>query len=214
MLAGHGDVRALEAALRGFTAWISGDREKLLSAVRDVGLTALGPEVRGYINHIAGNREAAREFYTKGLENTKNNLPLYGWLMLRFATLTWNENRVQAEEMLEKARDHAKKHDLRLLRRKIAQFEATGDEYLIGNGDWKESNGGRNRRNTNPAGLTDREIEVLHGLSLGKTDAEIADMLFVSKKTVSTHVGSILKKTNTANRTEAAKYADEHGLIS
>ena len=47
-----------------------------------------------------------------------------------------------------------------------------------------------------------------------QTDAEIADILFISPKTVSNHVGSILKKTGAGNRTEAARFAADHHLLS
>jgi DNA-binding CsgD family transcriptional regulator/tetratricopeptide (TPR) repeat protein len=63
-----------------------------------------------------------------------------------------------------------------------------------------------------PDNLTQREIEVIHQLVVGKTDQQIADTLFISIKTVSNHVSSILRKTRTGNRTEAANYATKHGL--
>ena len=48
----------------------------------------------------------------------------------------------------------------------------------------------------------------------GRTDREIAEELFISFRTVGNHVGSILNKTDTANRTEAASYATSHGLTN
>ncbi len=42
---------------------------------------------------------------------------------------------------------------------------------------------------------------------------EIGEELFISPRTVTTHVSNILNKTNTINRTEAATYANQHGLI-
>ena len=47
----------------------------------------------------------------------------------------------------------------------------------------------------------------------GKTDREIAEELNISFRTVGTHVRSILKKTGTANRREAAAYATGLGLF-
>ena len=65
-----------------------------------------------------------------------------------------------------------------------------------------------------PDGLTKREVEVLGLISGGKTDREIGEELFISVNTVGNHVRSILNKTDSANRTEAATYAGRHGLIT
>ena len=65
-----------------------------------------------------------------------------------------------------------------------------------------------------PDGLTQREVEVLELVSGGKTDREIGEELFISVNTVGNHVRSILSKTESANRTEAAIYASRHGLIT
>lgn len=61
--------------------------------------------------------------------------------------------------------------------------------------------------------LTRREQDVLELLSLRRTDLEIADQLFVSPKTVSSHVSSILAKLGARNRREAAATAVRFGLI-
>jgi DNA-binding NarL/FixJ family response regulator len=60
--------------------------------------------------------------------------------------------------------------------------------------------------------LSQREVEVLRLLALGKSNRDIADVLCISLNTVATHVRNILAKTGTANRTEAAAYALRHGL--
>jgi DNA-binding CsgD family transcriptional regulator len=62
------------------------------------------------------------------------------------------------------------------------------------------------------ADLSQREVEVLHLLTVGKSNREIADALCISLNTVATHVRNILTKTSTANRTEAAAYALRRGL--
>ena len=64
-----------------------------------------------------------------------------------------------------------------------------------------------------PDGLTQREVEVLRLISVGKTNQDVAAELFISIRTVATHMTSILNKTDSANRTEAAHYASRHGLI-
>jgi DNA-binding CsgD family transcriptional regulator len=63
-------------------------------------------------------------------------------------------------------------------------------------------------------GLTDRETEVLTLLVLGKTNREIAASLFVSPRTVGSHVSNILAKLGVRTRTEAATAAIRHGLSS
>jgi len=64
----------------------------------------------------------------------------------------------------------------------------------------------------NRDGLSPREIEVLRRIAAGKTDKDIAAALFISVRTVNNHVMSIFRKTKTANRTEAAIYASQHGF--
>jgi DNA-binding CsgD family transcriptional regulator/tetratricopeptide (TPR) repeat protein len=69
----------------------------------------------------------------------------------------------------------------------------------------------RRRTRTNPAGLTDRQLEVLGLLAEGLTNAEIADRLVVSVRTVDHHVAAILAKLNVTSRREAARAADNLG---
>ena len=61
--------------------------------------------------------------------------------------------------------------------------------------------------------LTERELEVLRLIARGRNNAEIADDLFVSVGTVKGHVSNILGKLQLADRTQAAVYAWEQGLI-
>jgi ATP/maltotriose-dependent transcriptional regulator MalT len=65
---------------------------------------------------------------------------------------------------------------------------------------------------TTDAGLTTRELEVLRLIAAGQTDQQIADTLFVSRRTITTHVSAILGKLGVANRTEAVAYAIRHDL--
>ena len=61
--------------------------------------------------------------------------------------------------------------------------------------------------------LTQRESEVLRRMAAGDTDREIADALFVSPRTVHTHVSHILAKLDASSRRTAVKRALELGLI-
>ena len=64
-----------------------------------------------------------------------------------------------------------------------------------------------------PAGLTEREVEVLRLMAMGRNNREIAQVLEISPNTVANHVRNILEKTYTANRTEAAAFAHREGLL-
>jgi DNA-binding NarL/FixJ family response regulator len=61
-------------------------------------------------------------------------------------------------------------------------------------------------------GLTEREEEVLGHLAVGRRDREIAELLFISRKTVSVHVSNLLRKLEVPNRIEAGRIGQEHGL--
>jgi len=60
--------------------------------------------------------------------------------------------------------------------------------------------------------LTDRELDVLRCLGRGRSNKDIGEELFISEKTVKTHVSSILDKLSLSDRTQAALYAVKRGL--
>ena len=64
-----------------------------------------------------------------------------------------------------------------------------------------------------PGGLTARETEVLRLLGEGLLNREIAERLVISENTAANHVRSILAKTGSGNRTQAALFAAAHGLL-
>lgn len=61
--------------------------------------------------------------------------------------------------------------------------------------------------------LTKREKEVLVEIAKGKSNKEIASALYITEKTVKTHVSNILAKLNLADRTQAALFAVRNGVI-
>jgi predicted ATPase/DNA-binding CsgD family transcriptional regulator len=64
-----------------------------------------------------------------------------------------------------------------------------------------------------PAGLSAREVEVLHLVARGMTNAQIAKELFISPRTVNAHLGSVYHKIGSSTRAEATRFATEHGLL-
>ena len=68
-------------------------------------------------------------------------------------------------------------------------------------------------RERRPAGLSAREIEVLRLVADGRSNGEIGEALFISRKTAGVHVTHILDKLGVANRVEAAMAAGRLGLL-
>jgi DNA-binding CsgD family transcriptional regulator/tetratricopeptide (TPR) repeat protein len=63
-----------------------------------------------------------------------------------------------------------------------------------------------------PAGLTAREVDVLRLVAQGLTDAEVAERLFLARRTVNTHLTSIYTKLGVNTRAAATRFAVEHEL--
>jgi DNA-binding CsgD family transcriptional regulator len=64
-----------------------------------------------------------------------------------------------------------------------------------------------------PAGLTEREAEVLRLLAQGKTNSEIAEALVITEKTAGHHVEHIYAKARVSTRVGAALFAMRHDLV-
>jgi transcriptional regulator EpsA len=69
------------------------------------------------------------------------------------------------------------------------------------------------RLSAQPPAITDRELEILHWVNLGKTNWEIAKILEISPLTVKNHVQNIFRKLNVQTRLHAAMKASEIGLL-
>ncbi len=61
--------------------------------------------------------------------------------------------------------------------------------------------------------ISKREYEVLKGISLGLSNKEIADKLFISESTIKTHVSNLLLKLNAKRRTQAIQIAKDHNIL-
>jgi DNA-binding NarL/FixJ family response regulator len=69
------------------------------------------------------------------------------------------------------------------------------------------------RRREGPAGLTEREVDVLRLVARGLSNKEIARDLVISPKTVGTHIEHIYAKLGFSSRARASLFAMEHGLL-
>jgi DNA-binding NarL/FixJ family response regulator len=65
---------------------------------------------------------------------------------------------------------------------------------------------------TYPNGLTAREVDVLRLVAAGRTNPEIAALLFISEKTVARHLSNIFTKLEVTSRTAAASFAFDHHI--
>ena len=63
------------------------------------------------------------------------------------------------------------------------------------------------------AGLTDRELVIVRAVARGLSNEAIAKELWVAEQTVKFHLTNIYRKLEVSNRTEAARYAFEQGLV-
>jgi DNA-binding NarL/FixJ family response regulator len=63
-------------------------------------------------------------------------------------------------------------------------------------------------------GLTRRELEILRLVAEGHSNAQLARMLWVTEQTVKFHLSNIYRKLDVANRTEASRWAQLHGLLA
>jgi ATP/maltotriose-dependent transcriptional regulator MalT len=66
---------------------------------------------------------------------------------------------------------------------------------------------------SSPAGLTAREVEVLRLVAQGLTDAQVAQKLVISPRTVNTHLTSVYNKLGVDSRTAATRFAFEQKLV-
>jgi DNA-binding NarL/FixJ family response regulator len=74
----------------------------------------------------------------------------------------------------------------------------------------REDEAGRPRRPL----LTERELQVLHGMADGKSNAEIGRDLFVSEDTVKTHARRLFRKLHARDRAHAVAAGFRSGLVS
>jgi DNA-binding NarL/FixJ family response regulator len=88
-----------------------------------------------------------------------------------------------------------------------------GDEFIARVRRLLARSTARSALRTDAHGLTPREREVIHLLGQGLTPPTIARELFISPKTVSTHIQRILAKLGVHSRTEALSFAFREGLI-
>jgi len=125
-----------------------------------------------------------------------------------------------AQTLLREADEIAASHGLLALRRQVSEFARRARIELIAPGGAEGGEGGGKPKPaaTNPEivrlGLTEREQDVLREVAAGRTNRQIAEILFMSPKTASVHVSNILTKLDVRSRGEAAAVAHRLRLFS
>lgn len=133
------------------------------------------------------------------------------------ATRYWGDNGCRYEAALALADSR----DGKALRQALAEFQALGARpaaaiiarRLRELGERGLPRGPRAKTRANPAGLTARELEVLGLLAEGLRNAQIAERLVLSGKTVDHHVSAVLRKLDARSRGEATAAAARLGLL-
>ncbi len=77
----------------------------------------------------------------------------------------------------------------------------------------QEIHGARSETGNPYTELTDREMEVLKLIANGLNNSRIAEQLVISENTVKGHISNILSKLHLADRTQAAVYAWQQGIV-
>ena len=134
------------------------------------------------------------------------------------ATAAWSERRCPFEA----ARALSESGDEVHLRQSLSEFERLGAHPAMAvvarrlreSGARGIPRGPRSSTRSNPASLTNREVEVLGLLGEGLSNADIALRLQLSPRTVGHHVSAILGKLEVGNRTEAVSVAVGRGIVA
>ncbi len=114
-------------------------------------------------------------------------------------------DRAEAENVARTARCDSERLGLGLITQWIDDFAAHAGLEL------SDDPARRPRAELDPARLTDREAQVLALIEQGLSNRQIGEQLYISAKTASVHVSSILRKVGAASRTEAVYRAAHSG---
>jgi DNA-binding NarL/FixJ family response regulator len=92
--------------------------------------------------------------------------------------------------------------------------QAFGQSFFVAS-QWRAAASvkARAQRDSNPATLTRRELEILQLVAEGHTNGLMASMLWVTEQTIKFHLSNIYRKLKVSNRTEASRWAQLNGLL-
>jgi len=213
---GEDQKTAIAGGARIELAWLEGDQD----GVRAIGADLLEVAVRTSHGFLRG--EALRYLRRAGepVEPFPGCLPAFAagitgdWAA---AARLWEEvgnPYYQALELTESPDVAVTSQGLRILDRLGAVAAASlVRRRLRERGVRRLPRGPRATTRANPGRLTDRQLEVLALLADGYTNAEIADRLYLSRRTVDNHVAALLTRLDVGSRRDAVAAAADLGLL-
>jgi DNA-binding CsgD family transcriptional regulator len=182
-------------------------------ATTDPRRAAVAGLVRGELDRIGGRLDQAALLQTAvAWDGLGRPAPAaYARYRAAEAILSTNGDRAQAATALRDANAAATRLGAEPLRREIERLARHARIDLA-----TASGAAASATDAPPdtIGLTDREREVIRLVAAGRSNQQIADALFITRKTASVHVSNILGKLGVANRVEAAAVAHRLGLAA
>ena len=196
-------VRAYLQTLADIT--VSGEAASGAEAVTGVAKTRpdvvlMDLEMPGELDGIAATREIRKAHpKTQVIVVTSHHQDEYIFPAVRAGAISYLLKDVEPDELANAIR-------------KAAQGEAVLDSWVASR-ILQELQGIR-KDEVNPfTELSEREFDVLRLIAAGKSNAEIAEALVIGESTVKTHIGNLLKKLHLDDRTQAAVYAWQQGIV-
>jgi DNA-binding NarL/FixJ family response regulator len=207
----------LVASARAEAAWLEGNHDAVVAATDQAFALALARKSSGTLGELAVWRARAGVVEELRVEVSRPYALELAGEAQRAAAL-WARQGFPYEAALALA--HA--DDAESLRRALDQLQRLGAapaaalvaRRLRQRGERGLRRGPRPTTQANPAGLTQRQLDVLALLAHGLRNAEIAERLFLSNRTVEHHVAAILRKLSVKTRAQASAEAVRLGLSS
>lgn len=204
------------ASARAEFAWLKGDREQLLTEaqlVLEVAKRTEDPWIQEEFEFWLWRAGAVQETH----QSIATPYALQSSGDWRAAAAAWKKIGCPYEEAMALADgdESAQRAALEIFKRLEAGPAAERlSQAMRATGVRRIPRGPRPSTKENAAGLTHRQMEVLALMTDGLANAEIADRLFISPKTVDHHVSAILAKLDAHTRGEAVSVALQSGLIN